>query len=80
VTERDPLGVVISSREIYDEIVGMREDVRSLSQHNERVTETLADHEDRIRGLERWKYALPVAAVTSAGTLITAALKATGKV
>lgn len=58
------LGVTITSREIYDEIVGMREDVRSLTQHHESVTGKLADHEDRLRTLERWKYALPTAAVT----------------
>lgn len=76
MSERDSLGaVVIGPREIYDELVAMREDVRSLSQTHEGVATTLADHEDRIRGLERWKYALPVAAVTSAGTLITAVLK-----
>ncbi|MGK5728189.1 hypothetical protein [Streptomyces sp. URMC 124] len=76
MSERDHLGVVtVGAREIYDELVAMREDVRSLSQTHEGVATTLADHEDRIRGLERWRYALPVAAVTSAGTLITAVVK-----
>ncbi|MFI9076072.1 hypothetical protein ACIGW8_06140 [Streptomyces sioyaensis] len=79
MSERDNLGgVTIGAREIYDELVALREDVRSLSQTHEAVAQTLTDHESRLRGLERWKYALPVAAVTSAGTLITAALKATG--
>lgn len=64
MSERDPLGVTISAREIYDEIVGMREDVRSLTQHHESVRDTLTDHEERLRTLERWKYALPTAAVS----------------
>ncbi|AUG87153.1 hypothetical protein HOS58_gp21 [Streptomyces phage Attoomi] len=81
MSEREDLGgVTIGAREIYDAVVATREDVRSLTQTHESVAQTLTDHEDRLRGLERWKYALPVAAVTSAGTLITAALKATGKV
>ncbi len=79
--DRNELGVVtVGAREIYDELVALRGDVRSLSQTNETVAQTLADHETRLRGLERWRYALPVAAVTSAGTLIAAALKATGAV
>ncbi|MEU7186441.1 hypothetical protein [Streptomyces sp. NPDC045369] len=73
-------GVTIGAREIYDELVALRGDVRSLSQTHAAVAQTLDDHETRLRGLERWRYALPVAAVTSAGTLIAAVLKAIGKV
>jgi hypothetical protein len=61
--ERDPLGVTISAREIYDEIVGMREDVRRLTQASEGVAQQLDDHEQRLRKLEAWRYALPVATV-----------------
>jgi hypothetical protein len=60
----DPLGVTIGAREIYDELVGMREDVRSLTQTSESVAHKLDDHEERLRVLERWKYALPTAAVS----------------
>jgi hypothetical protein len=60
----DPLGVTIGAREIYDELVGMREDVRSLTQTSESVAHKLDDHEERLRTLERWKYALPAAAVS----------------
>jgi hypothetical protein len=64
MSDRDPLGVTIGAREIYDELVGMREDVRSLTQTSESVANKLDDHEDRLRTLERWKYALPTAAVS----------------
>jgi hypothetical protein len=64
MSERDPLGVTIGAREIYDELVGMREDVRSLTQTSESVAHKLDDHEERLRVLERWKYALPTAAVS----------------
>ncbi|MBA0054305.1 hypothetical protein E0L36_26670 [Streptomyces sp. AJS327] len=79
--DRDSVGgVTIGAREIYDAVQSLREEVRSLAQTREAVDSTLEDHEERIRGIERWKYALPVAAVTSAGTLILAALKGAGAV
>ena len=62
----EPLGVVISAREIYDEIVGMRDDVRSLAQSSHETTVTLKDHEARIRVLERWKYGIPGVVALSA--------------
>jgi hypothetical protein len=66
--EPEGLGVVISAREIYDEIVGMREDVRSLSQTSHSTDETLDDHENRLRSIERWKYALPLTALAAVGS------------
>lgn len=75
--ERDPLGVTIGAREIYDQVVGLRDDVRSLVQKDEAVQETLDDHEKRIRANERWRYSVPVAAlgaVVSAGITIAKAI------
>ncbi|MGW2860828.1 hypothetical protein [Streptomyces sp. NPDC001205] len=74
--EQDPLGVRIGAREIYDEVVGLREDVRSLGQQGESVEETLEDHESRIRGLEseRGKFMLPVALITAVATVVAAGL------
>ncbi|MFF7689712.1 hypothetical protein ACFZB6_26645 [Streptomyces syringium] len=74
--DADPLGVRIGAREIYDEVVGLREDVRSLGQEGESVTETLEDHETRIRDLEheRSKYVLPVALITAVATVVAAGL------
>lgn len=64
MSEREPLGVSISAREIYDEIVGMRADVQSLTQHNEQVIRKLDDHEERLRKLEAWRYAIPTATLS----------------
>lgn len=75
--EPDPLGVTISAREIYDQIVGLRDDVRSLVQSHDEVDKHLADHETRLRSIERWKYAVPTAtigAIVSAGVTIFTAL------
>lgn len=77
----DPVGgVTIGAREIYDAVLSLREEVRSLAQTREAVDSALEDHEQRIRGMERWRYALPVAAVTSIGTLILAVVQGTGAV
>lgn len=32
----------------------------------------VADHETRIRGLEKWRYALPVSVVVAVGSMVTA--------
>jgi hypothetical protein len=69
----EKLGVVtISAREIYDEIVGMRDDLRSLAQSRNDDTKTLDDHETRLRSVERWKYGIPVTAVASVVAVIEA--------
>ncbi|GGV54235.1 hypothetical protein [Streptomyces spectabilis] len=72
----ETLGVRIGAREIYDEVVGLREDVRSLGQQGESVDETLEDHETRIRSLEgeRGKFVLPVALITAVATVVAAGL------
>lgn len=64
--------VTISAREIYDEIVGMRDDLRSLAQSRNDDTKTLDDHETRLRSVERWKYGIPVTAVASVVAVIEA--------
>lgn len=69
----EQLGIVtISAREIYDEIVGMRDDLRSLAQSRNDDTKTLDDHENRLRSVERWKYGIPVTAVASVVAVIEA--------
>ncbi|MFK0289526.1 hypothetical protein ACIQU6_03420, partial [Streptomyces sp. NPDC090442] len=77
--DQDPLGVHIGAREIYDEVVGLREDVRTMGQQGEAVRQELADHETRIRDLERWKYALPIAAVSGVVAAGVTVATATGK-
>ncbi|WP_405016425.1 hypothetical protein OHV05_04380 [Kitasatospora sp. NBC_00070] len=56
----------VSPREIYDEIVGLRGDVRSLGEQTASVRDELADHEERLRALEQWRYAVPAATVVAA--------------
>lgn len=64
----------IGLREIYDQLVAMREEVRSSTQTHQAVAEKLTDHEGRLRAVERWKYSVPtalVAAVLSAVVTFT---------
>ncbi|MEU0762001.1 hypothetical protein ABZ351_20260 [Streptomyces microflavus] len=74
--QEDPLGVVIGAREVFDEVVGLRGDVRSLIENGEDVQETLEDHETRIRGLEgeRGRFVIPVAVITGVATVVAAGL------
>lgn len=67
MTDRDDgLSVTIGAREIYDELVGVRSDVRSLVESRADVDKTLGDHESRIRAIERWKYGIPGVVALSA--------------
>lgn len=75
----DPLGVTIGAREIYDQVVGLRDDVRSLTQNNAHVNEQIDDHEERLRAIERWKYAVPAGLLTGVGSAVVAFMKTTGK-
>ncbi|WAL73118.1 hypothetical protein OU787_17360 [Kitasatospora sp. YST-16] len=53
--------------------------MRALAQAGESVREELDDHENRLRDLERWKYTLPVAAVSGVVAATAAVAKVIGK-
>lgn len=57
--DTEGLSVTIGAREIYDELVGVRSDVRSLSENRADVDRSLDDHESRLRSVERWRYGIP---------------------
>jgi hypothetical protein len=77
MAEAEPLGVVtITAREIYEEIVGMREDVRAVAQTQSGVDKTLSDHERRIRAVERLAYvATAVTGLVATGAGVYSAVK-----
>ncbi|MFF2543985.1 hypothetical protein ACFVUY_15620 [Kitasatospora sp. NPDC058063] len=64
---------------MYDQVVGLRSDVQAMGQQAEGVRAELADHENRLRGLEAWRYALPVAAVTGLGGAVVSLVQAIAK-
>lgn len=59
-------GFTVSLRDVYDQLVRLTGEVRGMAGQRE----TLSDHEQRIRGLERWRYALPVALVSAGGSVV----------
>lgn len=83
MTQIDPLGpVTIGAREIYDQLLatdrkidGVRGEVAQVAAaHGELVKDT-ADHEARIRALERSRWPLPsLAAVVSIVSVVLAVL------
>jgi len=70
--------VRITLREVYDQVVGMRDDVRSLAQDREATDRKLGDHEERLRVIERWKYGVPIASLAAIASAVAAVLKAGG--
>lgn len=64
--QTDDMGTVtIGAREIFDEVVAMRADVRSSLQTHAATEKTLTDMETRLRAVERWRYSVPVAVLTA---------------
>lgn len=63
-------GVFIPLDSIYRTLLEVRYDVRDMAAKLDRNAEAAADHEHRIRDLERWKYATSAALLTSLVALI----------
>lgn len=76
--DSEPLGVLIGTREIYDQVIGMRADVQALVQANTATFAKLDDHEARLRSIERWKYTIPTALITTVVSGGVAIYKALG--
>jgi hypothetical protein len=64
VTEPTPLGpVIITGREIYDAVVRLTGRVDVLIAQQTATQQDVADHEARLRALERARWPLPAAAL-----------------
>lgn len=70
---------------LYDELAGMRAELARQSGQLAAVTQFMttatgadADHEGRLRSLERWRYALPISAVSGAAALLLTVLHLAG--
>lgn len=83
MTQLDPLGpVTIGAREIYDQLLatdrkvdGIRGEVAQVAHAHGELTKDQADHEARIRALERARWPLPsLAAVVSIVSVVLAVL------
>ena len=71
----EPLGpVIIGAREIYDALVRLTATVDRLVDQHDGTRVEVADHEARLRTLERSRWPLPsLAALVSIAALIVAA-------
>lgn len=62
-------GAFIPISSIYQTLLELRYDVRDMAAKLDRNAEAAADHERRIRDLERWKYAISAALISSVTAL-----------
>jgi len=73
-----PDGVRIGLDHIYEVLVTLRDDVRDLKSRHTDMIEKISDHEDRIRSIERWKYAIPLATLSAVATVFVSLLGGKG--
>jgi predicted NAD/FAD-dependent oxidoreductase len=71
MTEPPLGGFLITSRDVYDQLVKLTHAVQAMEPNTEKLT----DHEARLRSVERWRYALP-ASMASMASVLTAILAA----
>ncbi|MFC9974297.1 hypothetical protein ACFVH6_25675 [Spirillospora sp. NPDC127200] len=62
--------IVITMREVYDQLVQLTAEVRELRGSHTRAAEDQQDHETRIRDLEKWRYATTAAFLTALTALV----------
>lgn len=67
----DEEAVVITLRDVYNEVVSVKGSVQSMNG----LPLQVGDHETRIRALEKWRYALPPTLVISIGSMLVALLR-----
>lgn len=61
MTESTDQGVVVTNKDIYIKVLELSEKINAVPDHRE----TLKDHENRIRSVEKWKYTVPPSALTA---------------
>ncbi|MFK0295465.1 hypothetical protein ACIQU6_34040 [Streptomyces sp. NPDC090442] len=71
--------MTITARDIYAELRMLSAEVQRIGQTMDSNARRLDDHESRIRGVERWKYAISASVVTSTASAIVALVQMTHK-
>ena len=61
MSENGEHGVVITNKDIYTEVLKMKEALSLMTPQGQMLT----DHEARLRSVEKWKYGLPASISTS---------------
>jgi hypothetical protein len=65
-------GVFISTSQVYNTLLEVKYDVRGMASKLDSSQEKVTDHENRIRSLEKWKYAISASVISSLGALAAA--------
>ncbi|GAA4186979.1 hypothetical protein GCM10022252_19730 [Streptosporangium oxazolinicum] len=74
-TDHNLGGVFISTSQVYNTLLEVKYDVRGMASKLDSSQEKVTDHESRIRGLEKWKYAISVSVVGSLSALAITVIK-----
>lgn len=64
--------------DIHDDILKISGKLDVISQRNQTADAIHADHETRLRMLERWRYAFPVSALASIAAVVLTIWQSTG--
>ncbi|MFJ8384750.1 hypothetical protein ACIQ9Q_09595 [Streptomyces sp. NPDC094438] len=64
--------MTITARDIYGELRTLSTEVQRIGQVMDSNASRLDDHETRIRGIEKWRYAISASVVTSTASAIVA--------
>lgn len=70
------LGHTVTAGDLYGELRELSGKLSTAITHQEVTRTQLHDHEQRIRALEAWRYALPVSAVSALAAAIAAIISA----
>jgi len=63
--------VVVTLKDIYIEVRRLQDSMAAMTPQGL----VLADHETRLRGLEKWRYSLPIAILMAFGSLALGAVE-----
>ncbi|MGH2866776.1 MAG: hypothetical protein ACRDNK_04290 [Solirubrobacteraceae bacterium] len=65
----------IGIKDVYEQVTQLLGKVTTMQEQMTHATEVRADHEARIRLLERWRYALPASFVVSGSSIVVAIIE-----
>lgn len=69
-----PVGVTITLADIYAKICTLEERVQEMTPQGKAI----ADHEQRLRSIERWKYAVPPSLILAVVSTIVTIVQSKG--
>ena len=60
-----PTSQIVTLKDVYEQLVKLTDEVRSMKP----LVGDVADHETRMRALEKWRYALPGSMLLAIGSV-----------